>query len=414
MNTLEPPEGGFDLFLTDLGDRYFVEVGSDAGVQDAPGRGAVRPGRPEDHKAKQAYDKVKAGNFPKKLPYDTRYLPDLLDASYDSLLWEAISRRCFSCGTCTNVCPTCFCFDVQDKLDLDAASGIRQRRWDSCQLQVFAEVAGGENFREHRASRTRHRMFRKGKYILERTGRIGCVGCGRCIRHCVANISILEAFQQIAGEAAEVMADRGQEITRTIMGPDVCTSAENRVGALPPPRGPRGRRPRSSPTRRLCCAWSSRTARASSTRPVSSWRSASSARARRRSPSAPGRASAHDLEMCVRAVGDVTKAIHRLTSGRRGGGFAGRSATASTWTTVAGMDLLFVAGGLGLAPCRSFIQAALDQRDKFSRVTILYGARTPGDLLFRDDLEAWADAQGLRVHGHRRSRRREPGRATPA
>jgi ferredoxin len=95
---------------------------------------------------------------------------------------------------------------VQDDLNLDAASGARQRMWDSCQLRVFAEVAGGENFREHRASRLRHRMFRKGKYILERTGKSGCVGCGRCSKHCVAKISILEAFQQIAGEAAEVSA----------------------------------------------------------------------------------------------------------------------------------------------------------------------------------------------------------------
>jgi formate hydrogenlyase subunit 6/NADH:ubiquinone oxidoreductase subunit I len=211
MNTLEPPQGGFDLFLTDLGDRYFVEVGSDAGAAMLQAEGLFSPAGPEDHKAKQAYDKLKAANFPRKLPYDTRYLPELLEASYDSLLWEAISRRCFSCGTCTNVCPTCFCFDVQDKLRLDASGGIRQRRWDSCQLKVFAEVAGGENFRGHIANRIRHRMFRKGTYILERTGRIGCVGCGRCIRHCVANISILEAFQQIAGEAAEVLADQGKK-----------------------------------------------------------------------------------------------------------------------------------------------------------------------------------------------------------
>ncbi len=105
--------------------------------------------------------------------------------------------------------------------------------------------------------------------------------------------------------------------------------------------------------------------------------------------SGPGRGKRDDLEMCIRAVGDVTNAIHRLKAGDSvavrgpfGNGF--------DMDSVAGMDLLFVAGGLGLAPCRSFIQAALDQREKFNRVTILYGARTPGDLLFRDDLEAWS------------------------
>jgi len=57
--------------------------------------------------------------------------------------------------------------------------------------------------------------------------------------------------------------------------------------------------------------------------------------------------------------------------------------------SVAGMDLLFVAGGLGLAPCRSFILGALQNREKYGRVMILYGARTPADLLFREDLAAW-------------------------
>jgi len=205
MGTLEAPAGGYDLFLTDLGDMYFVEVGSDAGQKIIGGAMCTRPAASEHHKAKLEFDARKAGQYPKKLPYDTKYLPELLSASYDSLLWDALARRCFSCGTCTNVCPTCYCFDVLDKLNIDATSGTRQRMWDSCQLRVFAEVAGGENFRETRGTRLRHRMFRKGKYILERTGRLGCVGCGRCIKHCVATISILEAFQQIANQPEDAV-----------------------------------------------------------------------------------------------------------------------------------------------------------------------------------------------------------------
>jgi NAD(P)H-flavin reductase len=96
-----------------------------------------------------------------------------------------------------------------------------------------------------------------------------------------------------------------------------------------------------------------------------------------------------DLEMCVRSVGDVTGAIGKLSAGDAVG-LRGPFGNGFDMDTVAGMDLLLAAGGLGLAPCRSFIQAALDRRDKFRRVTILYGARTPADLLFRDDLEAWS------------------------
>ncbi|MCY2931758.1 MAG: FAD/NAD(P)-binding protein [Planctomycetota bacterium] len=104
--------------------------------------------------------------------------------------------------------------------------------------------------------------------------------------------------------------------------------------------------------------------------------------------SAPGQRD--DLEMCVRAVGDVTRAMHALNVGDTlalrgpfGNGF--------DMDTVAGKDLLFVAGGLGLAPCRSFILDALTRRGQFGRVTILYGGRTPKDLLFRDDLAVWAE-----------------------
>lgn len=199
MNAIDPPAGGYDLFLTDLGERYYIEVGSPAGEALADHE-MFRQAVGADHLAKQAYDAQKAARFKRKLPYDTRYLPELLDGTYDSLIWEAAARRCFSCGTCTNVCPTCYCFDVLDKLNMDALSGSRERTWDSCQLEGFALVAGGENFREDRPSRLRHRMFRKGKYIFERTGRTGCVGCGRCITHCVAKISILEAYQQIADQ----------------------------------------------------------------------------------------------------------------------------------------------------------------------------------------------------------------------
>ena len=206
MGTVEPPDDVADVMLTDLGDRYLVEIGTEAGATFRASCDLLDPAVPEDLEARQDYDAQKAAGFPKRLPYHVKYLPALIDASYDSLLWDAVARRCFSCGSCTNVCPTCYCFDVQDNLNLDATSGLRRRTWDSCQLETFAAVAGGENFREERGSRLRHRVFRKARFVNQRTGKLGCVGCGRCSTHCVAKISILEAFHQIAGEAAEVEA----------------------------------------------------------------------------------------------------------------------------------------------------------------------------------------------------------------
>lgn len=110
--------------------------------------------------------------------------------------------------------------------------------------------------------------------------------------------------------------------------------------------------------------------------------------------SAPGK---HDgLEMCIRAGGDVTNAIGALGVGDSLG-LRGPFGDGYDMDTVAGKDLLFVAGGLGLAPCRSFILGALNNRDKFGNVTILYGARTTDDLLFANDLQAWTDRDDCNV-----------------
>jgi hypothetical protein len=192
------PESGYDVMLTPMGDDYFVEVATDLGkalVEAA----AVREATKADMEAHKKFTEEKRSNFHYQLPYEVKYLPEVLEQSYDSLVWEAIARRCFSCGSCNTTCPTCYCFDVYDEIADDLSGGCRTRRYDSCQLDPFAEVAGGESFREERSSRLRHRMFRKGKYIQEQTGRPGCVGCGRCERACVANISIRDTYVQIAG-----------------------------------------------------------------------------------------------------------------------------------------------------------------------------------------------------------------------
>ena len=94
------------------------------------------------------------------------------------------------------------------------------------------------------------------------------------------------------------------------------------------------------------------------------------------------------FEVCVRNVGDVTSALHRLQPGATLGvrGPYGRGFPTEKFR---GKDVLFAPGGLGLAPLRSLINQILDERALFGRVIILYGARTPSELLFKDELEEW-------------------------
>lgn len=99
----------------------------------------------------------------------------------------------------------------------------------------------------------------------------------------------------------------------------------------------------------------------------------------------------------VRAVGWVTRALHRLEPGRVLGlrGPYGRPWPLQAAT---GHDLLVVAGGIGLAPVRPAITTALRERDRFRRVVLVVGARSPADLVFTDDLARWQADPRLDVH----------------
>lgn len=102
------------------------------------------------------------------------------------------------------------------------------------------------------------------------------------------------------------------------------------------------------------------------------------------------------LELCVRRAGRVTDALHRLAThdlvgvrGPYGNGFPVGA--------MRGHDLLLVAGGLGMAPLRSLLGYALDRREQFGRITLLYGARTPQDMLFREEIVSLLDVEGVDV-----------------
>jgi sulfhydrogenase subunit gamma (sulfur reductase) len=105
--------------------------------------------------------------------------------------------------------------------------------------------------------------------------------------------------------------------------------------------------------------------------------------------SSPSRSS-ETFELCVRKVGDVTSALHALKAGDKVG-IRGPFGHGFPIESFRGKDMLFAPGGLGLAPLRSLINQVLDERALFGRVVILYGARNPGELLFKDELQRWAE-----------------------
>jgi len=194
------PNGGYDLFFTDLGEKFIIHVGTQKGEELVEGMG-LEKASPADL---SALDKVREGKkktFQNEIGVDPKSLPAIFAKGVDSKVWTDLGAKCVSCGNCTNVCPTCYCFDMADTINLDLKTGSRNRTWDSCQFETFATVAGGENFREERGARQRHRFYRKFKYPLDKFYRAFCTGCGRCTRTCMAKINLKDTLRALAAES---------------------------------------------------------------------------------------------------------------------------------------------------------------------------------------------------------------------
>ncbi len=96
------------------------------------------------------------------------------------------------------------------------------------------------------------------------------------------------------------------------------------------------------------------------------------------------------FELCVRKLGGLTGKLHTLGAGDLVG-IRGPYGNGFAMEHFEGADCLIVAGGIGMAPLRSVINTILAERDKYGRLILLYGNRTPDDILFADDLKAWAE-----------------------
>jgi len=102
------------------------------------------------------------------------------------------------------------------------------------------------------------------------------------------------------------------------------------------------------------------------------------------------------LEVTVRRTGRLTDALHTLAQGDVVG-LRGPCGNGFDVASARGHDLLFVAGGIGLPPLRGLIWNVLDERQSFGRVTILYGARTPTDMVYKDELSMWRDRSDVEL-----------------
>ena len=182
-----------DVIIHDLGEKYVARGLTEKGKEFVS---KTQGGNPADEKvikearalAATALEKVTARLPSEKL--GAKAATELFNAPF----WEEVAFSCINCGTCTFLCPTCWCFDIQDEVCGKQVDRIRN--WDTCMSPLFTLEGSGHNPREKKFQRVRQRFMHKLKYYPDKfENGIQCSGCGRCVRYCPVNIDI----RQVAG-----------------------------------------------------------------------------------------------------------------------------------------------------------------------------------------------------------------------
>ena len=374
MDTGPRAKAGFDIALTELGDTFLLEASTEQGravVDRLPTRPATEAQRQRlddgTQRARQSMGRT----------LDKDRAPALLLGNLEHPRWDAIAERCLSCGNCTQVCPTCFCHAVEHHSVVGQDDVTTERRWDSCFTPDHSYVHGGR-FRPTTADRYRQWMTHKLSSWVSQFGSSGCVGCGRCIAWCPVGIDITQEIQAIAADAAPPIEPPPFQPRPPLEG-DAMLPVRARVRAVVQETSdvftltletPEPLRDRPGQFNMLSLPGVGEP-------PIS--------------------ISGHDGETAlhtIRAVGAATRALCELQAGDTLG-LRGPFGTGWPLEEARGHRVMVITGGIGLAPLRGAIREMVSAPELYPSVRLLYGARTPDDVLYDEELLEWN-----RIHPH--------------
>ncbi|MDH5718336.1 MAG: 4Fe-4S dicluster domain-containing protein [Spirochaetia bacterium] len=188
---------GFDIFLTDIGPKYFMLINSSKAFNLLKNI-TIEEVKEED---RENYIKEKnrlASLF--KSHVDVTGMANLMDIEFESSVWQKWGDKCLSCGSCAMVCPTCYCYTVCEKINLSLKTASKEKMLYSCNLIDFAEVAGGHNFRPKSSDRLKYRYYHQHRGFVESFDESKCVGCNRCQKACPADINPVEVLRDLRKE----------------------------------------------------------------------------------------------------------------------------------------------------------------------------------------------------------------------
>ncbi|MFQ5901686.1 MAG: 4Fe-4S dicluster domain-containing protein [Thermodesulfobacteriota bacterium] len=184
---------GADVLLTDMGEGYLVEGLTEKGNLLLNHAVFEDVNNQEEKNIEEIKSKATKGV---KTAFQLEGIIERLKDSFGSGYWQKESDRCLSCGICTFVCPTCYCFNITD--DDCESGGERIRSWDACMSSMFTLEASGHNPRANKSQRLRQRINHKFNYHPAKYGMFGCMGCGRCVRHCPVSIDIRKIINEVS------------------------------------------------------------------------------------------------------------------------------------------------------------------------------------------------------------------------
>jgi len=192
---VSPGESGdVDLMCTDTGDELMIEGITAKGKELLEKTGGLAEASPEDGSRRQEAIEQARQRITRHL--DTGGIAEKLQRSFeDKEFWERIAAKCITCGVCTFLCPTCYCFDINDEKTA-AGGGARFRNWDSCSFAAYTRMPA-ENPREQKWQRVRQKVCHKYEFYPRLFNIIACTGCGRCIRLCPVNWDITETLKSV-------------------------------------------------------------------------------------------------------------------------------------------------------------------------------------------------------------------------
>lgn len=385
---------GHDLALTPMDTFYLVEAATPKGEALISGAQSFFTEIDEDIlDEKNALMAKVEDSFPLKM--DLTNLWDDMAKTFNADFWLDEAHACIGCTGCTNVCPTCTCFNVVEE-KIDENSGRRVRYWDSCQSEHFTRNAENHNPRDA-VSRVRYRIYDKLKYIEERFGFKGCSGCGRCTDVCPTYISIIDiigkmqraakenpelpAIHQITKIRHEIM-DREIKSQHGLFTPDVATIT--RVKQETPDIKRLFMRyddPKLHKTYEHKGQFFQVTVFGEGEVPLS----------------IPfGSEQKDEVVFDFKNVGSVTDKLFQMKEGDKIG-LRGPYGRAFPYETLKGRNLIFIGSGVAMAPLRTVIEPVLRNNEDFKQVYIMASALRYEKLLYKDEMKEWAKVPNFRV-----------------